>query len=59
MGKQKGHEIAKKVEKTLRISMKEIRKGVRIPLPVKTGGRHNDLRKVSRQEQKIALRKAF
>jgi hypothetical protein len=41
----------------IRISREEIRKSIRVPLPVQTGGRHKDARRKSRQEQKIALRR--
>jgi hypothetical protein len=37
------------------ISRAEIRSSIRIPLPRQTGGRHKDVRRRSRQEQKIAL----
>lgn len=43
--------------KPIEISRREVLAGVRIPLPAKTGGRHKDRRRVSRQEQKIEFKK--
>lgn len=39
------------------ISREEIRKSIRVPLPLQTGGRHKDTRRKTRQEQKIAFRR--
>ena len=41
----------------IRISREDIRKSIRVPLPAQTGGVHQDTRRPSRQEQKIALRR--
>jgi hypothetical protein len=41
----------------IRISREEIRKSFRVPLPAQTGGVHQDSRRKSRQEQKVALRR--
>ena len=57
MSKQKNYSTDIKKETSMHISMKEVRRGVRLPLPVQTGGRHKDVRRVSRQEQKVALRR--
>jgi hypothetical protein len=52
------HTITEKVTKNqVRISGKEVRASIRLPLPKQTGGRHRDRRDVSRQKQRIALRR--
>ncbi len=39
------------------ISMREVRKGIRLPLPVQTGGVHKDTKRTSRQNGKISIRR--
>jgi hypothetical protein len=45
-----------KGNKPLVIRRRDVMKSIRIPLPKQTGGRHKDVRRISRQNQKITLR---
>ena len=47
----------KEKDKKLKISMAEVRKSIRFPLPKQTGGRHKDRRDVPRQEMRHRLKK--
>ena len=50
-------EVKRKEGISFTISGEEIRKGMRIPLPAQTGGRHKDRRRKTRQELKVNFKK--